>query len=136
MCLPMHRKNERRLVDRFKGIVLKTNRNTFFYKIPDGFRTGNKPFDVILDAGKVHYLEFKWLPENRKSFKVTSVFEFHQIRTLVKLGKNKSYPCSWGIMQVGRRYYLISSPDLEKDRILLKEYPPLSLEGIAQLLCG
>lgn len=131
-------KKERDFIDKFKEKVYQKYRKTFFYKIPDGFRTGSKPFDVILDNGKTHYLEFKWLNENRKSFKVSSIFQSHQIRILNQLftNKNKNYLCAWGVIKVGRDTFLLPACELQNERINLAEFKPFTLDEVVNYLCS
>ena len=132
------RQPERRFINQFVEVVSKRYRTAFFYKIADGYRTGNKPFDCILDNGRVFYLEFKYLPKNRKSFSVRSVFKPHQVRILTKLHelyRDQKYSPAWGVLKNKGIVYLIPATQLQQQQILLQDLQTFSLEEVVDFFC-
>lgn len=129
--------NEARFIESFKREFYKVNRNWFFYKIPDADRTGLKPFDVIINTGQVHYLEFKWIEKNRKSFKVDALFRIHQLRNLAKLQDLEERQCSWGIIKKGYDIFLFNIDQLiDKGQIFLDNHTKLSVKEVILTLCN
>ncbi len=134
---------EQRFLSRFMEVVHTNYRDAFVYKIPDAPFTGNKPFDVILDHGRVFYIEGKVLEANRKSFSVGSLFRPHQIRILHQLQilHSSDYTCAWGMVGKPRdQVFLIPAADLAQASAALKplnlhDYTRRSLREAAQFFC-
>lgn|GEM_PF-6106128 len=126
-------KPEARFISQFRQEVLRQNRHAFFYKIPDSFRTGNKPFDAILDVGpRVYYLEFKQVPATLKSFSPRSLFRAHQIRNLQQLQKSKPHCACWGVIRKGTDVYLVNPEQLGEERL---EFEPLVKGTLKEIVC-
>ena len=130
--MPKH-SHEARFIERFKAEVYRQNRNAFIYKVPDAHQTGLKPFDVVLDTGKVKYLEFKWLEKTRKTFQPASLFRPHQIRILNRIQEQKKYPACFGVVQAGLFIYLVPAHALLSEKIILVN--GYSLAEAVSLLC-
>ena len=126
---------ESEFIERFKAEVYRQHRNAFCYKIPDAFQTGLKPFDVILDTGVVRYLEFKWVDNNRLSFRPIDLFRPHQIRTLSLIQESKAYPCCYGVIQHKSKVFLIETRDFQKECIRFDELDVYTLKQAVSLLC-
>ena len=128
------RQPEAAFIEHFKAEVYRQNRHAFAYKIPDAYRTGLKPFDVILDAGIVRYLEFKWLEKTRKTFQPKDLFRPHQIRILNQIQEQKKYPACFGVVQA-RFVYLLPAHELLNERIYLEKLHGYSLAEVVRILC-
>ena len=128
------RQREAGFIEHFKAEVYQQNRHAFVYKIPDAYRTGLKPFDVILDVGFVRYLEFKWLEKTRKTFQPKDLFRPHQIRILNQIQEQKKYPACFGVVQA-RFVYLLPAHELLSEQICLDHLAGYTLAEAVRILC-
>lgn len=133
-------KPENRVIYLFIQEVISFNRNYFCKKFPDAERTGNKPFDVILDSGRrISFLEFKQLPSNRKSFSPKTIFKPHQIRELNRIAflhQHASTPnAAWAIIKRGPHYFIVHPSELLKEKLTFTDFDIYSIRELVRALC-